>query len=301
MTAETSGVVALDKPAGLSSFDVVQSVRKALGVRRVGHAGTLDPFATGLLVVCVGEATKAVQFLMDGDKEYEAAVRLGVETDTCDPEGQVVAEATWEHVTPEAVAEAAAGFVGAVEQVPPAFSAIKRDGKRLYELARAGVEVDVPPRTVRIHACDVLSVDGDLVRLRVRCGKGTYIRSLGRDLGRVLGTVAHVCSLRRTAVGPLRVEGAVPAGTLREAPRATLVARLVPVERALGHLPEVRVDAAAARAVACGQRPRLEEVGDADAARVLGPDGQLIAVARVAAGVVEVLRGFSRGAAGDPG
>ena len=296
---EPSGVVAIDKPAGVTSFDVVQAVRRAVGVRRVGHAGTLDPFATGLLVVCVGEATKAVTFLMDGDKEYEATVQLGIETDTCDIEGEVVARAPVGPLTVATVEAVTARFVGVVEQVPPAYSAIKKDGKRLYELARAGVEVVVPPRMVRIEACDVLALEGDLLSLHVRCGKGTYIRSLGRDLGRALETVAHLRALRRTAIGPLRVEEALTLDELRSMERATVAARLVPVDRALSHLRAVSLDEDAAWRVSCGQRVRLDGVEDGPVARAIGPDGRLIAVVRVEEGVIEVLRGFSGAVAGD--
>ncbi|GMV40154.1 MAG: tRNA pseudouridine synthase B [Myxococcales bacterium] len=295
---ELGGVLAVDKPPGVTSFDVVQAVRRALGVRRVGHAGTLDPFATGLLVVCVGEATKAVPFLMDGDKEYEAVVALGSETDTLDTEGVVVAEADAAHVTREAAIEAARAFVGLVEQVPPAYSAIHQGGRRLYELARAGVAVEAPSRWVRMEHITVTGFEPGRVSLRVRCGKGTYIRSLARDLGRALGTVAHLAALRRTESGAFRVAGAVSLTEVLSQGRE-VAGRLVPIEEALAHLPALHLDEDTAQRVGWGQRVAVSGTSDAEATRLLDPCGRLVAVGRVHGGLVEVVRGFSAAAGGD--
>lgn len=297
--SELSGVLAVDKPAGITSFDAVQAVRRLVGVRRVGHAGTLDPFATGLLIICVGEATKAVPFLMDGDKEYEAVIALGAETDTCDPEGTVVAEVDASHVTRQAVEDALGAFVGQVEQVPPVFSAIRKDGRRLYELARAGEEVEVPSRVVRIEAVDVTAFEPGRVTIRVRCGKGTYIRSLGRDLGRALGTVAHLAALRRTASGPVRVEDAASLSALQALDVEAVIARMQTISAALAHLPTIQLEPDAARRFGCGQRVAVEGATDTEAARVLDPSSRLIAVGRVADEVLEVVRGFSCASAGD--
>ncbi|MDD2903312.1 MAG: tRNA pseudouridine(55) synthase TruB, partial [Syntrophales bacterium] len=203
-----SGILLIDKPAGPSSFEVVRRVRKALKVRKAGHGGTLDPFATGLLLLCIGEATKLVPFLMPEPKTYRAQVKLGEETDTQDLTGQVVARSE-ELPAPAQVYEAAAGFVGEIEQVPPMYSALRHQGKRLYQLARRGETVEVKPRKVTIYSLEVLEVDLPRVRLQVRCSPGTYIRTLAADLGQALGCGAHLAALRRLAVGPFKVAEAL--------------------------------------------------------------------------------------------
>ncbi|MEM7626370.1 MAG: tRNA pseudouridine(55) synthase TruB [Planctomycetota bacterium] len=211
-----SGLIVVDKPLGLSSMDVVRRVRRSAsrGQRikktKCGHAGTLDPLATGVVVCCIGQATKAVDGLMGLTKVYEAEVDLSAFTTTDDREGPRTEVDGATPPTREAVERACAGFVGEeVEQVPPAFSAIHVDGRRAYELARSGEDVKMRPRLVRIDAVELLGYVWPVATVRVTCGKGTYIRSLGRDLGVALGTGGHLASLRRTAVGPYRVEDAV--------------------------------------------------------------------------------------------
>ncbi|HUT78949.1 MAG TPA: tRNA pseudouridine(55) synthase TruB, partial [Polyangia bacterium] len=188
----------MDKPVGPTSFAAVQIVRRAFGLRAAGHAGTLDPRASGLLVLCVGRATRLADMLMDGDKIYRASVRLGVETDTDDTEGRPVATApvpALDRVRVEAVLES---FIGRIEQIPPAFSAIKRHGQPLYRRARRGEELSPEPRPVTIHRIDLIGMREDGLELEVECGKGTYIRALARDLGRSLGPRGHLAALRRT-------------------------------------------------------------------------------------------------------
>ncbi|MGF1599927.1 MAG: tRNA pseudouridine(55) synthase TruB [Acidimicrobiales bacterium] len=200
----------VDKPAGCTSHDVVDQVRRALGTRKVGHAGTLDPDATGVLVLGVGAGTKLLQFVTGADKTYEGRVRLGVETSTLDAGGEVTATHDMT-VTPDEVAAAAERFVGAIEQIPPMVSAVKVDGRRLHELAREGKEIAREPRPVTVRRFDVGPTDDPLVYdVTVDCSSGTYIRTLAADLGTALGGGAHLASLRRTAVGPFPIDDCRP-------------------------------------------------------------------------------------------
>lgn len=230
------GVLLLDKPSGLSSNTALQKARRLLNAAKAGHTGTLDPMATGLLPLTFGEATKFSQTLLDADKVYEATVRLGSETDTGDAEGQVIATAPV-NVTREALDAALVAFRGGIEQIPPMHSALKRDGKPLYEYARAGIEVERAPRRVTIHALDVLGFDGTEARLRVHCSKGTYIRTLAIDLGRALGCGAHLSALRRTAIGPFGIEDAVTLEAFEAADDR--VALLAPVDALIAHWPRI--------------------------------------------------------------
>ncbi|MBF8377196.1 tRNA pseudouridine(55) synthase TruB [Alicyclobacillus mali] len=208
------GVLLIDKPEGMTSHDVVNHVRRKLGVRRVGHAGTLDPMATGLLMICVGRVTRLLEYLGDGDKAYGGTVVFGLGTDTDDAEGAVVAQASALHLDVAKVREAASQLTGEIRQRPPQYSAVHVDGRRAYDLARQGKKVELPERTVHVQAfqIDDLRHEGDLAlaRFHVRCSKGTYVRALCRDLGALLGVPAHMRSLRRLAIGCARVEDAVP-------------------------------------------------------------------------------------------
>ncbi|WP_082573100.1 MULTISPECIES: tRNA pseudouridine(55) synthase TruB [unclassified Nocardioides] len=207
-----SGLVVIDKPAGMTSHDVVARVRRTLGTRKVGHAGTLDPMATGVLVLGVERATRLLGHLMLTEKTYSATVRLGAATTTDDAEGEVTATTPAGHVTEAAVREALRAFEGEIDQVPSTVSAIKVDGKRAYALARAGEEVELKSRRVTIHSIEASGIrhDGDFVDLEVRvaCSSGTYIRAIARDLGNALGVGGHLTALRRHAVGPFTLEGA---------------------------------------------------------------------------------------------
>jgi tRNA pseudouridine55 synthase len=297
VSGEPSGVLVVDKPRGVTSFDVVARVRRALGVKRVGHAGTLDPMATGVLPVCVGEATKLVPFLMANEKEYAARARLGVTTDTLDADGRVTAERDPSAVTRDAVERTLAGFVGVIQQVPPMHSALRKDGRRLYELARAGEEVERAPREVEIRAARVDAWEPPDVAFTVVCGKGTYIRSLAADLGEALGVGAHLVALRRLRVGAFMIEHAVPLAELDrtgDRQRATgdgqwqsgdgqwTEPRLLGLAEAVGHLPAVTVAAGAARDVRDGKlaavRALVPPPGAGPHVRILREDGTLLAV-----------------------
>jgi len=205
------GVLLLDKPEGLSSNHALQRARRTLDAAKAGHTGTLDPFATGLLVCCMGKATKLCGAMLDADKGYRATLRFGEETASGDLTGNIVARAPADFagVTQEAVRDVLSRFQGTISQIPPMYSALKRDGKALYEYARAGVEVERAPRQVTIHRIELLACDGMSAIVDVDCSKGTYIRTLAQDIGRALGCHAHLAALRRTQVGPFSLERAI--------------------------------------------------------------------------------------------
>ena len=285
--ARSDGVLVIDKPSGPTSFDVVRQVRRALGTRRAGHGGTLDPLATGVLPICLGEATKLAQFLLDADKEYQATLCFGVETDTYDAAGAVTERRSADGLTAAAVESALGAFRGAIRQVPPRFSALKLRGRPLYAYARAGEEVEIAPRTVIIHEIALERwVDATAVVLGVRCSKGTYIRSLAFDLGRALGPGAHLTALRRTRSGPFRIGEAHSLGEIETAP-------LVGLSEALAHLPALRAGGDAAQDLHQGKRVGWAALEPVDATngpipgrfRVLRSDGSLLAVAEIRDGI----------------
>lgn len=237
------GLAVVDKPAGVTSHDVVAQLRRRLGERRVGHAGTLDPGATGVLVVGVGHATRLLRFVSDGAKCYTGEIVLGVETDTLDADGSVVAAVPVPALDIAAVrALVAERFTGDIRQTPPMVSALKVGGRRLHELAREGVEVDRPDRPVTVHRLDVVALTAGVITIDVRCSAGTYVRSLAADIGRALGCGAHLRNLRRTAVEPFTIAEAAP-------PEECV---LRPVVEAVRALPQVVVDDATAARVATG-------------------------------------------------
>ena len=268
------GLLLIDKPAGITSHDVVARVRRALGTRKVGHAGTLDPAATGLLLVGVGDATRLLTYLIGDDKEYEATIRLGIATDTEDADGEITEVAGREDIvaiTPAEVQGVVPQFIGEIDQVPSAVSAIKIDGKPAYQRVREGERVELTSRRVTIHELEVRRVthgeaEGQAivdVDVRVSCSSGTYIRALGRDLGLALGVPAHVCLLRRASVGSFHVADAAALATERPAPdneagtdeaRRLAAALLSPTELLVRRFPQLRCDADRARALRNGQR-----------------------------------------------
>jgi tRNA pseudouridine55 synthase len=237
-----SGWICLDKPWSLGSTQAVSRVRRAFQAQKAGHAGTLDPLAVGVLPIALGEATKTVPFLMEASKTYRFTIAWGVETATFDTEGQVTARSDV-RPTAEAVTAALPWFLGEIQQVPPAFSAVKVDGERAYDLAREGIAVALEPRAVRIDALRIASVpDADHIELEMDCGKGTYVRALVRDLAAALGTVAHVSALRRTRVGPFAIDRAVGLEGLEElCHRGNALEALLPVETALDDIPALAV------------------------------------------------------------
>jgi tRNA pseudouridine55 synthase len=260
------GLLLVDKPAGVTSHDVVDVVRRLLGTRKVGHAGTLDPMATGLLVIGVGRATRLLRFLGDLPKTYEGALRLGVETDTLDAHGEIVRESAVD-VTEAQVADAMRSLEGESLQRPPAYSAVKVGGRKLYEAARQGERLEAEPRPIRVDSFDLLSFDRPDVGFRVICSGGTYVRVLAADVGAAVSCGAHLTALRRTAIGPYRAEEALTPDAVREP---------LPIEAAVGHLP--RLDLEADEAEASSHGTPLGPAGIAGPYAVFGPDGRLLGV-----------------------
>jgi tRNA pseudouridine55 synthase len=277
----TSGILLIDKPAGVTSFEVVRRARRALGIKKIGHLGTLDPLATGLLPLCLMEATKLVPYLMPEPKVYWAKVRLGVTTTTQDAAGQVVATCE-ARPAPAQVYRAAAALVGELTQVPPSYSALHHQGERAYRLARRGEAVDLPPRRVTVYELRVEQVALPEITLTVRCSQGTYIRTLAHDLGAALGCGAHLAALRRLAVGPWRVEEALPLERLTELTREELAPRIIPLSHCLPGLRPVEVGMAEARRLRQGQllMHPADDLQEGERVRVLA-EAQLVAVARV--------------------
>jgi len=281
-----SGFLVVDKPRGWTSHDVVDAARRWLGTRRVGHLGTLDPLATGVLPLAVREATKLVPFLSTGAKTYTGEIELGAETDTLDAEGRVLRRHAGELPSESALRAALAGFVGEILQVPPMYSAVKRDGVPLHRLARAGQEVPRAPKKVRIDRLTLLAWSPPRARIEVLCSTGTYVRSLAADVGAVLGCGGFLASLRRTASGPFRIQDAAPVAELEaQAREGRLEARLIPPVNALG-LPVVRLEAPDERRVRNGNEVTLAGLSLPPEGRVaaLGPGGELVAVLEIRPG-----------------
>ncbi|MXW16844.1 MAG: tRNA pseudouridine(55) synthase TruB [Gemmatimonadetes bacterium] len=282
----------VDKPAGITSHDVVAVVRRSLRVRKAGHAGTLDPFATGLLVLGIGRATRLLEYLAGLDKEYLATARLGVATDSQDPEGSVTAEDDcWRSLDTDRIRTAAAAMVGRLAQSPPVYSAVKVGGVPAHRRVRRGEAVELPAREVTVHALEVLAVDLPEVRFRAACSSGTYVRSLAVELGGRLGTGCHLTALRRTRVGGFDVRDAAPLEAVRggEVPARSRV-DAVP---ALAHLPRVVVEPGEAAMLATGKRVP-KGAPDCGVAVFALPGDRLVAVGAVRDGVLEPRKVFHR-------
>lgn len=284
------GVLFLDKPIGLSSNDALIRAKRIYLAKKAGHTGTLDPLATGLLPLCFGEATKFSQDLLEADKTYEATMRLGVRTATGDAEGDAV-EIRDVLCDDAAVHAALDAFRGDIAQIPPMYSALKRDGKPLYEYARAGQTLEREARHVTIHVLEIIAIALPDVTFRVTCSKGTYVRTLAEDIGEKLGCGAHLVALRRTGVGTLTLEHAVTLDALSDASEAVRDSWIRPVDTLLSTFPAVYLDVEGARRFSQGQRLKLSEIGDAlaDSGRVRVYEreaGRLLGVARAGDGVL---------------
>ena len=278
---ELSGVLNINKPKGLTSHDVVSRMRRISGQRRVGHAGTLDPMATGVLLLCLGQATRVCEYLMADRKVYRAAVRLGISTDTHDSEGQIVDQADCGHITRQQVEGILAEMVGSLEQVPPMYSAIKHQGTPLYRLARRGEIVHRKPRRVVIHALELLDWSPPQLEARIDCSKGTYIRSWARDLGQRLGCGAHVTSLTRLASGRFKLSDALTLEQIEQAAKQGELAQLLlPLDAALQSFPAVTVGHDLASRIRFGQRVQLPDAPQGRLLRAYATDGGLLALLR---------------------
>jgi tRNA pseudouridine55 synthase len=283
------GFLNIDKPAGMTSHDVVARVRRLADQKRVGHGGTLDPLATGVLPVALGAATRLVDYLVEDRKAYRAGMRLGVTTTTDDAEGEIVEEQPVPPLNHAALQAAIALFIGTTQQIPPMYSAIQVGGQRMYDLARRGATVELSARTVVIHEIHIVSWQSPLLTLDVVCGKGTYIRALARDLGAALGCGAHLAALRRTAVGPLLIDTAVPLATLQNGP-AALRDYLLPPEAAVAALPRIDVEQPRAARVRHGL-PFAHNIAG-ELARVHDEHGTLLALVRRAADLWQPFKVF---------
>ena len=252
-----NGFFVIDKQAGVTSHDIVAMVRRAIGMKKVGHTGTLDPFATGVLPVAVGDGTKAIQFLDESEKEYRAVLRLGISTDTQDLTGQVTSERDWSQLSAEDLQRLLPRFLGTLSQLPPMFSALKRDGVPLYKLARKGIEVEREPREVVIHALSFDWIRLPEACITVRCSRGTYVRTLASDLGEALGCGAHLLELRRTRSGLFREAEALSIEQLAASPQQESL--LFPLDRALSHLKALNLSELGGRKAGNGVVPAAND------------------------------------------
>jgi len=285
-----SGVLNVNKPSGPTSFDVVARVRALVGERRVGHGGTLDPTATGVLLLLIGKATRIQEYLLDMPKTYRVRICLGAVTDTYDASGRITARSSWAHLTEDAIRASADTFVGKIQQVPPPFSAIKIAGKRAYKLARAGETVALAPRPVNIDRIDILDYLPPLLSLEVECGKGTYLRSLAHDLGAKLGCGGYVDSLTRLRVGPFAIEDALTLDELaaKDRPEIQQMASRW-LNLALDHLPAVTLDASSCRLIWTGRSlpsalpsfSGLLGATEGQRCQILDTDGHVVAIMRL--------------------
>lgn len=235
------GILLLDKPPGLTSNQALQQVKRLLNAQKAGHTGSLDPMASGLLPVCCGEATKISPYLLEGDKRYRVIVRLGTATSTGDAEGEITRRVSVPPINRETMDEMLESFRGQIEQVPPMFSALKHEGKRLYELARQGIEVERPARKVTIHELELLGFGSDFLNLAVLCSKGTFVRTLAVDIGETMGSAGHVENLRRTQVGPFDIQQAVTLAQLEGCSLDDRRRLLLPIDRAVAAWPHIRL------------------------------------------------------------
>ena len=283
-------VINLNKPKGISSQQAVTRVKRITGVKKAGHAGTLDPMATGVLLVCIGEATKITRFLSDLDKEYLTVMKLGEKTDTYDSEGAVVQRSEGFSLGREDIEKVLAGFRGTIEQIPPMFSALKVGGRPLYALARSGITVERAGREITIHGMEITGFSLPFVELKISCSKGTYIRSLCNDIGEALGVGAHVTGLQRTRIGGFLIEDSVTLDGLEKSPAAGNAC--VSVDEALGHLEEMSLDEGDFSGAKNGASVTHHPTGllQESFVRLKDPSGHLFAIGKIFGSTVKIER-----------
>lgn len=282
---QVDGILLLDKPVGLSSNAALQKVRRAFAAAKAGHTGNLDVMAGGLLPLCFGEATKVSAYLLEADKIYVADLALGVTTSTGDSEGEITKRSVVPVLVEASVRSILAGFVGDQSQIPPMHSALKRNGRPLYEYARAGIELERLARKIRIFRLDLLGLGSTSLRLEVHCSKGTYIRTLAEDIGQALGTGAHLTGLCRTQAGPFSLADAHPLSRFEgmDIDACSAEGLLKPIDSALGGFPAVTVSADGARVVSLGQRTLVSTTVAAGLCRIYAPDGRFLGMGETAA------------------
>ena len=280
-----SGILLLDKPLGITSNAALQEVKRLYRARKAGHTGSLDPLATGMLPVCLGNATRISAFLLDADKEYRVRVKLGETTTTADAEGEVIERHAANHIGREDVLQVLPDFTGEIQQLPPMYSAVKHKGERLYKLAREGIEVEREPRTITIHALELLEFDNPEMELRVHCSKGTYVRTLAEDIGKALGVGAHVIGLRRTRVGPYEERGMITLEQLEriaeESGAAGLDELLLPLDTGLAQWPEVHLGADSTFYIKQGQPVMVPRAPTEGWVRIYDVDDRFIGVGEI--------------------
>jgi len=280
MKRKVDGVLLLDKPIGLTSNAALQKAKRLFRAEKAGHTGTLDPFATGLLPLCLGEATKFSQFLLDADKVYLAEVKFGVRTSSGDLDGEVIATRPVD-LAEGRVYQALEGFLGEIEQVPPMHSALKHQGRPLYEYARRGIEIERKARRVMVHSLELESLTGNACVLRIHCGKGFYVRALADDLGEALGCGAHLAGLRRMAVGGFEIADAVTLTALEAMPEADRDVRLLPPDGLIATLPELTLAAESTWQIMHGQAVWLPRLRVGEVFRIYAQGGGFLGVAVV--------------------
>ncbi|MGA7828636.1 MAG: tRNA pseudouridine(55) synthase TruB [Geobacteraceae bacterium] len=274
-----NGILTFDKPAGITSHDVVAHVRRTLKLKKVGHTGTLDPFATGVLPIALGEATKIIPYLDESIKEYRAVMRLGISTDTQDYTGKELNQKDTDHITREQILESFVAFTGAISQVPPMFSAVKQGGIPLYKRARLGEEVERAPRPIVIHKISLEHFQQPYVTITVRCSRGTYVRTLANDIGDALGCGAHLVELRRTRSGIFTLERAIPLDSLQgHFTEGSLTEFLIHPLQALAHLPSIHLTEEGAKKVGFGRAPSSADYQEQPAVEI--KDGQSVCLIR---------------------
>jgi len=273
-----SGVLVVDKPVGMTSHDVVQIVRRGTNIRRAGHTGTLDPRASGVLVILIGPAVRLSEYVSASDKRYQAVVRLGAATDTYDADGRILSTSPVDKITEDLFEEALQGFVGEIEQVPPPYSAVKIKGRKAYEMAREGEEVNLEPRRIKVYSLELLEWAPPEAVIDVYCSSGTYVRSLANDLGEKLGCGAHLVGLRRTKSGRFTLRDAVPLNRLREAfDDGNWYQYLIPAAEALSDWPAIELTQEQVEAIRHGHRIAAEDSA-ATMARGVSEQGELVAL-----------------------
>jgi tRNA pseudouridine55 synthase len=282
---DVHGILLLDKPAGMSSNAALQRVKRLFFAKKAGHTGSLDPIATGLLPICLGEATKVSAYLLDADKGYRVTVKLGQKTTTGDIEGEVLESLPVPELSEAEVEKLLAGFVGEIDQIPPMYSALKRDGQPLYKLARQGIEVERKARRVTIYSIKLLAMRTDELDLEVLCSKGTYIRSLSEDIGEALGCGAHVAVLRRTLTGGFKLVDAITLEQLEkmrdEGPAETLDSLLLPLDSALEEWPAIRLNSEMARYLCQGQAVLVPKAPTSGLVKIYGDENEFLGIGHI--------------------
>ena len=283
MIGRIDGIINVKKPSGVTSMDLVRRVKRVCGQKRVGHGGTLDPLASGVIPICIGQATRMMEYLLHSRKQYQAVIKLGIETDTYDSDGEIVVRQDASEVTLEDIHSAVSDFKGNIQQTPPMYSAIKKDGKRLYDLARSGLQIKREGRDVEIHRIVIKCWSSTNLSIEVECGKGFYVRSLAHDIGQILGVGGHISKLERTRVGVFSVDKAIPIDEVVERFEDGAWTDIVhPMDTAVLQLPAIVVDLSAVQMLRHGQRVASGTVATTSTSelhRVYSIDGSFVALA----------------------